>query len=406
MATVTLQLSHSVRLCCRFFKPPEAAAGGDGTDEVTPASSQPSLLNRLVGCRELQFSEQQGEEDGRRQRALEESGCKVSKNLAELFGDREEEESSKARECTTAGVCYQDEATDEERDREAGSEGGCNLVLQHPFSESASSEEALDSSCPSTESVIVPPIAPPAKKIRRSLQGFLFTPHSSDSPSPQTGVSMKMECDTKEPSRFMQQEDFLSSGIGYLRRALPGGNERVPSPPPFLPTQVERHSSVSTLLPENQSSTIDLTADTLEAANAPTVCGVVESSDVPLLLTCCLCRPALQVLGRVRQRAAITTKVKRLGELPHRYIRIFTCGVWSTPHYCIMGSPHYHVIGLSRPTKSKRTSLRTPQCSESQAAPACQQSTLTAVLLKCQYTKRLASSLVLPASMSVLQFFH
>ena len=324
MGTVTLQLSHSVCLCCRFFKPPEAEAGGDGTDEVTPASSQPTLLSRLVGCRELQFSEQQGEEDGRRQRALEESGCKVSKNLAELFADREEEESSKARERTTAGVCYQGEATDEERDREPGSEGGgCNLVLQHPMrpvSEAASSEGALDPRCPSTESVIVQPIAPPAKKIRRSLQSFLFTPHSSDSPSQQAGVSMKMECDTKEPSRFMQQEDFLSSGIGYLRQALPGENERVPSPPPFLPTQGEGHSSVSTLLPENQLSTIDLTADTLEAANAPTVRGVVESGEVPLLVTCCLCRPALQVLGRVRQRAASTTKVKRLGELPHRYV--------------------------------------------------------------------------------------
>ena len=249
---------------------------GDRNDEITPANSQPSLLSRLVGCRELQFSEQQGEEDGRGQQALEERGLIVSKNLAELFADREEEEGSKAWERTTAGVCYQSVVNEEQRDGEArsnGEESGCHPVRQHPVcpvSESVSSEGAFDSSNTSIGAASIqhmaPPAScgPPAKKVRRSLQGFLFTSQSSD-PSQQTVVSMKMECNTRDGNRFMQQEDFLSSGIGYLHRAPPGENTGAASPPPSLPTQ-ERHSCMNRLPPEDQSSTIDLTA-----ADTPTV---------------------------------------------------------------------------------------------------------------------------------------
>lgn len=278
---MALVVTHCVWLCCRFFKASEAAVTGDGNDEITPANSQPSLLSRLVGCRELQFSEQQGEENGRGQQALEERGLKVSKNLAELFGDREEEEGSKAWGWATAGVCYQSVVNEEQKDGEAGSSGegsGCHPVRQHPVcpvSESVSSEGAFDPSSTSIGAASVqhmaPPAScgPPAKKVRRSLQGFLFTPQSSDS-SQQTGVSMKMECDTRDGNRFMQQEDFLSSGIGYLHRAPPGENARAASPPHSLPTQ-ERHSCMSQLPPEDQSSTIDLTSDTLTAADTPTV---------------------------------------------------------------------------------------------------------------------------------------
>ena len=277
---VTFEVSHPVCLCGRFFKAPEAAAAGGEEDEITPAGLQPGLLSRLAGCRELQFSEQRGEEDGREQQVPEERGCLVSKNLAELFGDRQEEEGSKARKWTTAGVY----ATDKEReDREAVSRAESYPVLQHPMcpeSRSVSSEGVLEPSSPSTGPASMQPTAipascgPPAKRVRKSLQSFLFAPQTSD-PSQQTGVLMKINSNTEEGNGFMQQEDFITSGIGYLRRATSGENGRVPSPPPSLSTQEEQHSCVSTSLPETQSSTIDLTAETPPAAITPTVrkCG-------------------------------------------------------------------------------------------------------------------------------------
>lgn len=269
-------VSHSVWwLCCRFFKAAETAATGEGSDEITPANSQPSLLKRLMGRRELQFSGQQGlGEDGRGQQGFGERGFTVSKNLVELFADKEETEVSTAQECATAGDCCQGVATEEQRGREVddhgeGSKAGCHPAQQHPkcpVGESGSSEGALNTSSTSIveeSEAPSPSFGPPAKKVRKSLQGFLFTSQTSDTVTGEGDSTAK---------RFMQPEDFLSSGIGYLtdlQRVPFGENARAVSPPKSLPTQ-EHHSCMHALPPENQPSTIDLTAES-HTAETPTV---------------------------------------------------------------------------------------------------------------------------------------
>ena len=250
--------------------------------------------------RELQFSGQQGlEEDGSRQEGVEERHFAMSKNLAELFADKEETVVGKVEEWATQGECCQSVATEEQRDKVVddhgeGSKAGCHPAQQHPMGpvgESVSSEGALHIRSTSIveESVVhtalSPSFGPPAKKVRRSLQGFLFTSQTSDT-SQQTDISLTMECDTREgdipAKQFMQPGDFLSSGIGYLtdlQQVPPREIRRPASPLKPLSTQ-EHHSCMHTLPPENQASTIDLTADRQTAA-PPTVCGCyVESSEV------------------------------------------------------------------------------------------------------------------------------